>query len=167
MQTRSKKVLRLRTAILDSGKNKVFLYLLKKRYSSLCVKCSAFIPLSAKLGQNICFPHGINGIYISSRSIIGDNCTIFQQVTIGSNTLRNSKNQGSPNVGKNVYIGAGAKIIGGIKIGDNVRIGANAVVFKDVPDNSTVVMDNMKIISHSYQLDNEFVSIGSYGITNN
>lgn len=86
-----------------------------------------------------CLPHGMKSIFISGGAIIGRNCVIFQQVTIGSNTLPDSKGIGAPVIGDNCYIGAGAKIIGNVKIGDNVRIGANAIVYKDVPNNSVVL----------------------------
>ena len=85
-------------------------------------------------------PHGLNGIVISHNAIIGENATIFRQ-----GTIREGKG-GTPTIVDNCYIGAGAKIIGGIKIGDNVRIGAGCVVFKDVPDNATVVLDNIRVI---------------------
>jgi serine O-acetyltransferase len=65
---------------------------------------------------------------------------ISQQVTIGAS------NGGSPTIGDNVYIGPGAKIFGKIRIGNNVRIGANCVVFCDVPDNSTIVLEKPRII---------------------
>ena len=85
-------------------------------------------------------PHGLNGIVISPNAVIGKNCTIFHQVTIGEGR------DGAPTVGDNCFIGVGAKIIGKIKIGDNVRIGANCVVFEDVPDNCTVVLDKPRYI---------------------
>ena len=91
-------------------------------------------------------PHGFYGIFISEKAKIGENCCIFQQVTIGENNIKGSKRYGAPVIGKNVYIGAGAKIIGNVIIGDNVRIGANAVVVDDVPSNSTVVMEKPRII---------------------
>ena len=80
-------------------------------------------------------PHGIAGIFISHQAKIGKNCMILQNVTIGS-----SKGK-APAIGDDCVIGAGAAIIGGIKIGNNVNIGANCVVFKDVPDNTTVVLN--------------------------
>ena len=89
---------------------------------------------------------------------------IFQQVTIGSNTLLDSKKYGAPTIGDNVYIGAGAKIIGNVQIGDNVRIGANAVVTKDVPPNTLVVMGTMGYITKD-NIDNRFVSLRSNGKT--
>lgn len=79
-------------------------------------------------------PHGIAGIFVSHQAKIGENCMILQNVTIGS-----SKGK-APIIGNNCVIGAGAAIVGGIKIGNNVNIGANCVVFKDVPDNTTVVL---------------------------
>lgn len=92
------------------------------------------------------FPHGFTGFFVSSDSRIGEGATIFHHVTIGSNTLGDSEGKGSPTIGDNCYIGAGAKIIGGIKIGNNVRIGANAVVVKDVPDNAVVVNQPSRVI---------------------
>lgn len=85
-------------------------------------------------------PHGIRGIFVSHRAVIGKNAVIFHHVTIGEGK------GGAPQIGDNCYIGAGAKIIGNIKIGDNVKIGAGCVVAKDLPDNCTVVMDNVRII---------------------
>jgi serine O-acetyltransferase len=102
-----------------------------------------------------CLPHGIQGIFISKEAQIGYNCVIFQQVTIGSSTLVDSDKIGSPIIGNNCYIGAGAKIIGKIIIGDNVRIGANCVVYKSVPDNSVVTSGEQKIINKE-KLNNRF-----------
>ncbi len=90
-------------------------------------------------------PHGIRGIFISHNAVIGNNATIFQQVTIGEG------NEGAPVIGNNVYIGAGAKIIGNIYVGDNVRIGANCVVCEDVPDDCTVVLNKPRIIKRKQQ----------------
>lgn len=85
-------------------------------------------------------PHGLNGIIVSHNAVIGANCVIFHQVTIGE-----GKN-GAPVIGDNVRIGAGAKIIGGIRVGSNVKIGAGCVVAKDVPDNATVVSAEARVI---------------------
>ena len=96
------------------------------------------------------------GIFISNDAKIGKDCVIFQDVTIGSNTLADSKKQGSPTIGDNVFIGAGAKIIGNIKIGNNVRIGAGAVVAEDIADNTLVVLDHpRKIVKKG--MDNHFI----------
>ena len=88
-------------------------------------------------------PHGIKGIFISDFSKIGKNCTILQQVTIGS---KMPGDKSAPTIGNNVFIGAGAKIIGNITIGDNVKIGANCVVVENIPANSTVVCNKPRII---------------------
>lgn len=100
----------------------------------------------------------MKSIFISGEAKIGANCVIFQQVTIGSITIVGSRNSGAPQIGDNVYIGAGAKIIGGIKVGNNVRIGANAVVHTDVPDNTTVVVGEQRFITRETPLDNRFFS---------
>lgn len=99
-----------------------------------------FIPVAADLGDNIVFPHGFNGVFISINAKIGDNCLIYQHVTIGS-----EKGE-APVIKNNVVIGAGAKIIGSITIGDNCRIGAGAVVTENIPDNCTVVLPKPRVI---------------------
>lgn len=105
-----------------------------------------------------CFPHGMKGIFISGGAEIGRNCVIFQQVTIGSNTLPDSKGAGAPVIGSNCYIGAGAKIIGNVRIGNDVRVGANAVVFSDIPDNSVVMVGEQKVFTKYRLQDNRFYS---------
>ena len=79
----------------------------------------------------------IMGVVIGETSIIGDNVTLFQGVTLGGTGKERGKRH--PTLDNNVVAGTGAKILGNIKIGDNVQIGANAVVVRDVPPNSTVV----------------------------
>ena len=84
------------------------------------------------IGKGLRILHGFSTI-ISANSM-GKNCLVCQQVTLGySNTTD------CPTIGDNVYVMAGAKVIGGVVIGDNVTIGANAVVVKNVPPNCTVV----------------------------
>ena len=107
-------------------------------------------------------PHAFYGIFISSDAKIGKGCTIFHHVTIGSNTLPDSKNAGAPIIGDNVYIGAGAKIIGNVKIGNNVRIGAGCVVTRDVPDNCTVVQVAPVVIQKHKTPDNRWITIKDY-----
>lgn len=97
-----------------------------------------------KIGKGFYIGH-FSGIVISSSAVIGDNCNISQGVTIG--IAGKGENRGCPTIGNNVYIGAGAKIIGKVRIGNNVAIGANAVVTKDVPDNAVVGGIPAKIIS--------------------
>lgn len=128
----------------------------KRRYYLFTNNKGAYIPLETTFIERPTFPHGISGIYTSMGAKIGKGCVIFQQVTIGSNTLTDSENVGSPTIGDNVYIGAGAKIIGNVKIGSNVRIGANAVVVEDVEDNSTVVLQKPRIIKKASLHHNEY-----------
>ena len=71
---------------------------------------------------------------------IGDNCIIYHNVTLGGTGKENKKRH--PDIGNNVMIGCGSKILGPIKIGNNVKIGANSVITKDIPDNSTVIEFN-------------------------
>lgn len=121
----------------------------------------SYIGGGAKMSGLPVFPHGVKGIFISGGSVIGKNCVIFHQVTIGSNTLKNSEYGGSPTIGDNCYIGAGAKIIGNVKIGNNVRIGANCVVVKAVPDNCTVVSQPCRVIQKDETMDNNFISLNN------
>jgi serine O-acetyltransferase len=97
-------------------------------------KFSCDIPASLEIGNNWKIAHFGLGIVIHPRAKIGDGFTIFQNATIGCRKM-----QGPPTIGNNVYIGAGACVLGNIKIGNNVSIGANAVVLTDVPDNSIAV----------------------------
>lgn len=132
----------LREGILrTSGRNplKVFLCkVVRKHYG-------AGIPISIKINR-FNTPHAFYGIFISQGASIGKNCTIFQQVTIGSNTLSDSAGEGYPVIGDNCWIGAGAKIIGNVHVGNNVRIGANAVVVENIPDDCTVVLNKPRIL---------------------
>ncbi len=134
----------------------------RRRYNRCCARFGCFIPLTAEIGDNVTFPHGAYGIFISQGAKIGDNCVIFHHVTIGSNTLVDSKGFGSPTIGNNVYIGAGAKIIRNVRVGNNVRIGVNAVVVRDVPDNATVVVPPPIIISHTKPRNNKFTAYQTY-----
>ncbi|MCE2813591.1 MAG: serine acetyltransferase [Planctomycetaceae bacterium] len=103
-----------------------------------------------------CFPHGMKSIFVSSGAIVGRNCVIFQQVTIGSNTLVDSKGAGFPVIGHDCYIGAGAKIIGNVKVGNLVRIGANSVVYKDVPNECVVTAGEQVTLPKHKSMDNRF-----------
>ncbi len=127
------------------------------RCSRILQRNNAGIPDSARIQGRLTLPHGLFGILISQGAVIGRNCTVFHHVTIGSNTLKDSRRPGSPVLGDNVFIGAGAKVIGGIKVGNNVRIGANCVVVDDVPDDCTVVMPKPRIIQHQGQRNNDYV----------
>ena len=90
----------------------------------------------AVIGKSFFIDHGM-GVVIGETTIIGDNVTIYQGVTLGGTGKERGKRH--PTIGNNVVVGTGAKVLGNITIGDNSYIGANAVVIKDVPPNSTVV----------------------------
>src|SRR5437773_3777357 len=90
---------------------------------------------SAKIGRGFFIDHG-TGVVIGETAEIGDYVTLFQGVTLGGTGKERGKRH--PTLGNHVVVGAGAKILGGIRIGDNVKIGANSVVLKSVPANSTV-----------------------------
>ncbi len=148
--------------IIQSTDTELRRFLLLKKYNRILHDAGAFIPIGAKFDGRPCFPHYIYGIFISNGAKIGKNCTIFHHVTIGSNTLCDSKGNGSPSIGDDVFIGCGAKIIGRVKIGNNVRIGANCIVTCDVPDNSTVVLDKPRIIEHDTARNNSFMSYSAF-----
>lgn len=90
----------------------------------------------AKIGKRLFIDHGM-GIVIGETAEVGDDCTIYHQVTLGGTGKDVLKRH--PTVGNNVIIGAGSKLLGPIIIGDNVKVGAGAVVLKNVESNSTVV----------------------------
>lgn len=90
----------------------------------------------AKIGRRLFIDHGM-GIVIGETSTIGNDCTIYHDVTLGGTGKDKFKRH--PDIGNNVMIGAGSKILGPIKIGNNVKVGANSTILKDVTDNVTVV----------------------------
>lgn len=90
----------------------------------------------AKIGKRLFIDHGM-GIVIGETSSIGNDCTIYHDVTLGG--TGKDKYKRHPDIGNNVMVGSGTKILGPIKIGNNVKIGANSTILKDVPDNVTVV----------------------------
>lgn len=100
------------------------------------------IPSSVKIGKKTRFAYWGIGVVIHKDSSIGANCTIGQGITIGGRGKRN----GVPHIGNNVFIGAGARILGPIKIGDNSIIAPNAVVIKDVQKNTAVAGIPAKVI---------------------
>ncbi|MCL2071269.1 MAG: serine O-acetyltransferase [Oscillospiraceae bacterium] len=90
----------------------------------------------AKIGRKLFIDHG-SGVVIGETAEIGDNCTIYQGVTLGGTGKDIGKRH--PTLGNNVMVGSGAKVLGPFKVGDNSKIAANAVVLKEVPPNSTAV----------------------------
>ncbi len=105
---------------------------------------------AAKIGKGLFIDHGV-GVVIGETTVIGDNCTIYQGVTLGG--TGKDKGKRHPTIGSNVTIGSGAKVLGPFTVGDNSKIAANAVVLSEVPPNSTCVgvpgrivkIDNKKV----------------------
>ena len=91
---------------------------------------------AATIGRRLVIDHG-TGIVIGATTEIGDDCLLYQGVTLGGTGIAGGKRH--PTLGNNVMVGSGAKILGPITVGDNARVAANAVVLRDVPENSTVV----------------------------
>ena len=107
----------------------------------------------AEIGKKIFIDHGM-GIVIGETAIIGQNCHLYQGVTLGGTSTKREKRH--PTLKNNVTIGAGAKLIGNITIGENAKVGAGAVVISNVPDNATVVGVPAHIVAF-FQDDNETI----------
>lgn len=90
----------------------------------------------AQIGRRLFIDHAM-GVVIGETTTVGDDCTLYQGVTLGG--TGNEEGKRHPTLGNNVVVGTGAKVLGNIEIGDNVRIGGNSVVVKSVPANCTVV----------------------------
>ena len=97
----------------------------------------------ATIGKNFLIDHGA-GVVIGETTEIGDNCTLYQGVTLGGTGKDMGKRH--PTVGNNVMIGAGAKVLGPIKIGDNTKIAAGSVVLHEIPANSTAVGTPARVV---------------------
>lgn len=119
-----------------------FFYKINLRFVARCIsavvrrRTGIEIHPAAVIGKNLFIDHGA-GVVIGETSVIGDNCTIYQNATLGG--TGKERNKRHPTLKNNVTVGAGAKILGNITIGNNVKVGANTTVLKDVPDGCTVV----------------------------
>jgi serine O-acetyltransferase len=98
----------------------------------------------AKIGRRVFIDHGF-GVVIGETAEIGDDCTIYQGVTLGGTRLYKGTKR-HPTLGKGVVVGAGAQVLGGFEVGDGARIGSNAVVVKPVPAGATAVGNPARII---------------------
>ncbi|MCH7578197.1 MAG: serine O-acetyltransferase [Chloroflexi bacterium] len=90
----------------------------------------------AQIGEKFFIDHGM-GVVIGETTVIGDNCHLYQGVTLGGTSTKRAKRH--PTLGEGVVVGAGAKIIGAVNIGDGAKIGAGSVVVTNVPPNATVI----------------------------
>jgi serine O-acetyltransferase len=120
----------------------------------------------ATIGRYVFIDHGM-GIVIGETAEIGDGTTIYQGVTLGGTSLtRGAKRH--PTLGRNVIVGAGAKVLGGFTVGDNARIGSNAVVIKEVPPGATAVGNPARILHRELDAQREHVAnqmgFSAYGI---
>ena len=121
----------------------------------------------AKIGRRVFIDHGM-GVVIGEAAEIGDDCTIYQGVTLGGTSLyRGTKRH--PTLGKGVVIGAGAQVLGGFEVGDGAKVGSNAVVVKPVPAGATAVGNPARVLD-STQNDAraqkaEQMGFSAYGVT--
>ena len=124
-------------------------------------QCSRFwtgieIHPGATIGRGLFIDHGM-GVVIGETTEIGNNCTLYQGVTLGGTGKHTGKRH--PTLGNNVLVGAGSRVLGPVTIGDNAKIAAGAVVLKDVPENSTAVGIPAKIVRR----DGEKVDLYEHG----
>lgn len=147
---------RTEVILLYSGLHAIMIY----RFAHVLVKkghplAARFLSQSAKfltgieihpgatIGKGVFIDHGA-GVVIGETAVIGDNCTIYQGVTLGGTGKETGKRH--PTLGNNVMVGAGAKLLGAFTVGDNSKIASGAVVLSDVPPNSTAVGIPAKIV---------------------
>lgn len=102
----------------------------------------------AKIGRGLFIDHG-SGVVIGETAEIGDNCTLYQGVTLGGTGKHVGKRH--PTLGNNVMVGSGAKVLGPFRIGDNSKIAANAVVLDEIPDNCTAVGIPARVVRKNNQ----------------
>lgn len=105
---------------------------------------SCDLPYNCEIGKGVLLVHNGLGVVIHPKATIGEGTYIYQNVSIAG---RN--NRGAPSIGKNVFIGPGACILGGVVIGDNAVIGANSVVINDIPANSVAVGIPARVIKEN------------------
>jgi serine O-acetyltransferase len=124
---------------------------------------------AAVIGHGVFFDHAM-GVVVGETAEIGDGCTIYQGVTLGGTSLYKGAKR-HPTLGRNVVVGAGAKVLGGFTVGDGAKIGSNAVVTKPVPANATAVGNPARIIEAQTDAVREQVAskmgFSAYGVTQN
>ena len=100
----------------------------------------------AKIGKRLVIDHG-TGIVIGETAEIGDDCLLYQGVTLGGTGKETGKRH--PTIGNNVLIGCGAKVLGPFKVGDNSRVAANSVVLREIPEGSTAVGSPARVVKQN------------------
>jgi serine O-acetyltransferase len=121
----------------------------------------------AKVGRRVFIDHGM-GVVVGETAEIGDECTIYQGVTLGGTSLVKGAKR-HPTLGRGVIVGAGAHVIGGFTVGDGARIGSNAVVVREVPPGATAVGNPARILQKDREVVREETAnrmgFSAYGIT--
>jgi len=123
----------------------------------------------AIIGERVFFDHAM-GVVVGETAEIGDDCTIYQGVTLGGTALYKGAKR-HPTLGCGVVIGAGAQVLGGFTVGDGAKVGSNAVVTKPVPAGATAVGNPARIIAAELDVKREEVAakmgFSAYGVTQN
>jgi serine O-acetyltransferase len=124
---------------------------------------------NAHIGNRVFIDHGM-GVVIGETAVVGDGCTIYHGVTLGGTALYKGEKR-HPTLGRNVVVGAGAKVLGGFEVGDGAKVGSNAVVTKPVPAGATAVGNPARIIQAEADAVREEVAskmgFSAYGVTQN
>src|SRR5688572_14501872 len=118
----------------------------------------------AIIGRRVFIDHGM-GVVIGETAQVGDDCTIYQGVTLGGTSLYRGEKR-HPTLGKGVVVSAGAKVLGGFTVGDGARVGSNSVVLKEVPAGATVVGVPGREVEKSVA-DKEKAHFAAYGVAPN
>ena len=123
----------------------------------------------AKIGERVFIDHGM-GVVIGETAEVGDGCTIYHGVTLGGTSLYKGTKR-HPTLGRDVVVGAGAKVLGGFTVGDGAKVGSNAVVTKPVPAGATAVGNPARIIEAETDAKREEAAsrmgFSAYGVTQN
>ncbi len=122
---------------------------------------------AAKIGRRVFIDHGM-GVVIGETAEVGDDCTIYQGVTLGGTSLVKGAKR-HPTLGRGVIVGANSQVLGGFVVGDNARIGSNAVVLKPVPAGATAVGNPARVIHAEVDAAREETAakmgFSAYGVT--
>ncbi|OEZ95648.1 serine O-acetyltransferase [Duganella phyllosphaerae] len=136
------------------------------RFISYCARIVTGIEIhpGATIGRRVFIDHGF-GVVIGETAEIGDDCTIYQGVTLGGTSLHTGAKR-HPTLGRGVIIGAGAKVLGGFTVGDYAKVGSNAVLLKPVPPGATAVGNPAHIVQKDL-LNAGANPFAAYGVTPN
>ena len=116
----------------------------------------------AKIGRRLVIDHGM-GIVIGETAEIGDDCLLYQGVTLGGTGKEAGKRH--PTIGNNVLVGSGAKVLGPFKVGDNSRVAANSVVLREIPENSTAVGSPARVVRQNGEKVNYVENVEQIHVT--